>query len=196
MTEFMRESDAFTWAMESDPRLRSTVVTWCCWIGPRTGMGPRTFRLNQPQAAHVSAASGGVAGAGPAPLGVLPATSSWTTTCGGRPPRRPAPSTTVLEMARLAEMQDFDRARALWETTLVDGLENGGAAMICKFHHALTDGVGGVQIAMTLFDLSEDFTSTSRCRPSRRCRARPGSSGYRTPGATTPDWWVAPWRAR
>ena len=27
--------------------------------------------------------------------------------------------------------------------------------MVCKFHHALTDGVGGVQIAMTLFDLSE-----------------------------------------
>ena len=27
MTEFMRNSDAFTWAMESDPRLRSTVVT-------------------------------------------------------------------------------------------------------------------------------------------------------------------------
>jgi len=27
MTEFMRSSDAFTWAMESDPRLRSTVVT-------------------------------------------------------------------------------------------------------------------------------------------------------------------------
>src|SRR5690349_7730434 len=27
MTEFMRNSDAFTWSMESDPRLRSTVVT-------------------------------------------------------------------------------------------------------------------------------------------------------------------------
>ena len=27
MTAFMRNSDAFTWAMESDPRLRSTVVS-------------------------------------------------------------------------------------------------------------------------------------------------------------------------
>jgi hypothetical protein len=27
MAEFMRNSDAFTWAMDSDPRLRSTVVT-------------------------------------------------------------------------------------------------------------------------------------------------------------------------
>jgi diacylglycerol O-acyltransferase / wax synthase len=27
MAEFMRDSDVFTWAMDSDPRLRSTVVT-------------------------------------------------------------------------------------------------------------------------------------------------------------------------
>jgi diacylglycerol O-acyltransferase / wax synthase len=27
MTGFLRNSDAFTWAMESDPRLRSTVVS-------------------------------------------------------------------------------------------------------------------------------------------------------------------------
>ncbi len=27
MTEFMRSTDAFTWSMEADPRLRSTVVT-------------------------------------------------------------------------------------------------------------------------------------------------------------------------
>ena len=27
--------------------------------------------------------------------------------------------------------------------------------MILKFHHALTDGVGGIQIGMILFDLSE-----------------------------------------
>jgi diacylglycerol O-acyltransferase / wax synthase len=27
MTEFMHSTDAFTWSMESDPRLRSTVIT-------------------------------------------------------------------------------------------------------------------------------------------------------------------------
>jgi len=61
----------------------------------------------------------------------------------------------VLEMARLAAMADFDRARPLWTATLIEGLEDGGAAVLCKFHHALTDGVGGVQIAMHLFDLTE-----------------------------------------
>jgi diacylglycerol O-acyltransferase len=58
-------------------------------------------------------------------------------------------------MARLAQMEDFDRARPLWKITLIEGLSDGGAAVLCTFHHALTDGVGGVKIAMTLFGLSE-----------------------------------------
>ncbi len=61
----------------------------------------------------------------------------------------------VLEMARLAQMEDFDRARPLWKITLIDGLSDGGAAVLCTFHHALTDGVGGVQIAMALFGLAD-----------------------------------------
>jgi WS/DGAT/MGAT family acyltransferase len=53
-------------------------------------------------------------------------------------------------------MSDFDRARPLWTATLIEGLDDGGAAVLCKFHHGLTDGVGGVQIAMHLFDLSAE----------------------------------------
>jgi Wax ester synthase/diacylglycerol acyltransferase catalytic domain len=68
---------------------------------------------------------------------------------------RPGTFDTVLEMARLAEMADFDRTRPLWEITLIDGLEDGGAALLCKLHHSLTDGIGGVQIAMTLVDSAE-----------------------------------------
>ncbi len=70
----------------------------------------------------------------------------------------PEPGTldVVLEMARVAAMSDFDRARPMWEVTLIDRLDGGGAAVLCKFHHALTDGVGGVQIAMRIFDLDEE----------------------------------------
>jgi WS/DGAT/MGAT family acyltransferase len=64
----------------------------------------------------------------------------------------------VLELARQAEMADFDRARPLWELTLVEGLSDGRAALLCKLHHALTDGVGGVEIAMALFDLAREGT--------------------------------------
>jgi diacylglycerol O-acyltransferase len=76
----------------------------------------------------------------------------------------PAPGgiDSVLEMARLAHMADFDRARPLWEATLIDGLADGGAALLCKFHHALTDGVGGVQIGMNLFDVER---GPGRLRP-------------------------------
>jgi hypothetical protein len=82
-------------------------------------------------------------------------------------------------MARLAEMQDFDRARPLWETTFIDGLENGGAAMVCKFHHALTDGIGGVQIAMNLFNLSEKLYEHEPLPPEPEVSRSPRLGGYR-----------------
>ena len=46
----------------------------------------------------------------------------------------PAPGTldAVLEMARRAEMEEFDQARPLWEVTLVEGLADGSAALLCK----------------------------------------------------------------
>jgi WS/DGAT/MGAT family acyltransferase len=64
----------------------------------------------------------------------------------------PATIETLLEMARIAAMADFDRARPLWEVTLIDGLSDGGAALLCKLNHALTDGIGAVEIAKTLYD--------------------------------------------
>lgn len=76
-------------------------------------------------------------------------------------------------------MQDFDRARALWEATFIDGLENDGAALICKFHHALTDGVGGVQIAMHLFDLSEDLYPIEPMPPEPEVAGPALLGGYR-----------------
>ncbi|CAM2861477.1 diacylglycerol O-acyltransferase [Mycobacterium intermedium] len=156
MAEFMRNSDTFTWAMESDPRLRSTVVSVIVldrapdWDEVRRRFDAISRKLPMFRERVVAS--------------VPPAPPRWEYDADfdlDYHLRRVSISGSgtladVLEMARVAAMQDFDRARALWETTLVDGLENGAAALICKFHHALTDGVGGVQIAMNLFDLSED----------------------------------------
>jgi len=58
--------------------------------------------------------------------------------------------------------QRLDRSKPLWEIWLVQGLERGegGAAagarfaLISKTHHALVDGVSGVDIATVLFDLT------------------------------------------
>jgi WS/DGAT/MGAT family acyltransferase len=67
----------------------------------------------------------------------------------------PVPHTpdTVIAMARNAAMTAFDRARPLWEFTLVEQLEGGRAALIMKLHHSLTDGLGGMQLMLTLFDV-------------------------------------------
>ena len=49
--------------------------------------------------------------------------------------------------------QRLDRSKPLWELWLVQGLEGGHFALISKTHHALVDGVSGVDIATVLFDL-------------------------------------------
>jgi diacylglycerol O-acyltransferase / wax synthase len=49
--------------------------------------------------------------------------------------------------------QRLDRSKPLWEVWLVQGFEGGKFAVISKTHHALVDGVSGVDIATVLFDL-------------------------------------------
>ena len=179
MTAFMRASDAFTWAMETDPRLRSTVVSVVLLDRPpdfdevreRFDLVSRTLPMFRQRV---------VESPPPAP----PRWEYYRDFELDYHVRRavvPAPGAleSVLEMARVAEMQDFDRARALWETTVVDGLEDGGAAMICKFHHALTDGIGGVQIAMKLFNLSAEHYEHEPLPPEPVVSSRSPLSGYR-----------------
>jgi diacylglycerol O-acyltransferase len=54
--------------------------------------------------------------------------------------------------------QALDRSRPLWEIWLVEGLTEGRFALLSKTHHALVDGVSGVDIATVLFDTSPDPT--------------------------------------
>jgi len=59
----------------------------------------------------------------------------------------------LLDLARIAAMDAFDHDRPLWEFTLVEGMADGRAALVLKVHHALTDGIGGVQVAAHVVDL-------------------------------------------
>lgn len=68
----------------------------------------------------------------------------------------PADHTSVLRVAQPIAMAAFDRERPLWEATVVDGLDDGGAAIIVKIHHTITDGVGAMQLALVMFDLERD----------------------------------------
>jgi WS/DGAT/MGAT family acyltransferase len=49
--------------------------------------------------------------------------------------------------------QRLDRSKPLWEIWLVQGLTRNRFSLITKTHHALTDGVAGVDLASVLFDL-------------------------------------------
>jgi WS/DGAT/MGAT family acyltransferase len=62
----------------------------------------------------------------------------------------------LLNLAAASAMRAFDKARPLWEWTVVDELEGGGAAMVIKTHHSITDGVGGVALLSQLFDLERE----------------------------------------
>lgn len=68
------------------------------------------------------------------------------------------------EMERLTARvfsQRLDRSKPLWEMYLVEGLEGGRFAILSKTHHALIDGVSGVDIMTLLFDVSRDAPAVS-----------------------------------
>ncbi len=58
--------------------------------------------------------------------------------------------------AARAFSQGMDRSKPLWELWLVDGLEGNRFAIVTKSHHALVDGVSGVDITTVLYDPSPD----------------------------------------
>ena len=153
----VRDTDVFTWRMERDPLLRSTIVAVAVFdrlpdwevLADRVERATRltpTFRERLVPSAL--------------PFGL--STPRWMVDADFdlswhlRRVAAPAPATLdlVLDMARIAGMTAFDPARPLWEFTLVEGLDGGRAAMIMKVHHALTDGIGGIQLAAHVVDLA------------------------------------------
>ena len=52
--------------------------------------------------------------------------------------------------------QRLDRSKPLWEIWLVDRMAGGRFALIAKTHHALVDGISGVDITTVLFDTTRE----------------------------------------
>ena len=153
----MSDADALMWTIEKDPLLRSTITSVAVLdrapdhdrliesLDRATRLVPR---LRQRVVSN--------------PLSVAPPRWEvdphfdlhyhlrWTRSAGEGTLRD------LLDAAEPIAMQGFDRARPLWEFTVVEGLEGGRSGLIIKVHHAITDGVGAVKIAMHLFDLERD----------------------------------------
>src|SRR4051795_12225381 len=67
---------------------------------------------------------------------------------------KPGSDDQLRQLAGRIFSQRLDRSKPLWEVWLVQGLEDGRFALISKTHHALVDGVAGVDISTVLFDLA------------------------------------------
>lgn len=150
----MRNSDAFSWYMERDPNLRSTIITALRLSQPpdRARLTLRATRLTRE----------------------LP---MWRERVVEPPWRLANPRWTVdedfdlswhlrweslhswdevMDHARRDAMTAFDPAHPLWKVTIIEGLPDGQAAVVMKLHHSLTDGIGGMELALRLFDKEPD----------------------------------------
>ncbi|OBF82879.1 diacylglycerol O-acyltransferase [Mycobacterium sp. 852002-51163_SCH5372311] len=62
----------------------------------------------------------------------------------------------VFDLAEVMLQSPLDISRPLWTATLVEGLADGRAAMLLHISHAVTDGVGGVEMFAEIYDLERD----------------------------------------
>ncbi len=151
--------DAVMWGVETDPQLRS-VITLVVLLDKKPDRKVLKDRLTE-MTLRVPALRRRVVG-NPASL-VPPRWESTDFDFDYHVQFRRAPGArdekAVLGIAEHMAEQDFDRARPLWEMYVVEGMEEGKAALIMKIHHAITDGVGGMAMAASLFDLSDDPSS-------------------------------------
>ena len=71
--------------------------------------------------------------------------------------------------------QQLDRDKPLWELWLAEGLEGDRFALLAKTHHALVDGISGIDIVSVLFDTSAEPAAPTD--PGDRWLPRPLPSG-------------------
>jgi diacylglycerol O-acyltransferase len=74
---------------------------------------------------------------------------------------RPGDDAELRRLAGRVFSQALDRSRPLWELWLVEGVDRDRFALLSKTHHALVDGLSGVDILTVMFDT----TATAPPRP-------------------------------
>jgi WS/DGAT/MGAT family acyltransferase len=89
---------------------------------------------------------------------------------------RPADDAALKQLAGRLFSQRLDRSKPLWEFWLVQHMAGGRFALIAKTHHALVDGVSGVDITTVLFDTAPEPVPTSRPPVPWTARPLPGSA--------------------
>jgi diacylglycerol O-acyltransferase / wax synthase len=156
----MSDMDALMWSIEKDPLLRSTITA----VAILDASPDRDRLIDKIQRGLVQIPRLRQRAVTP-PLGVAPPQwvvdrnfdldyhLRWVKAPGDGSLRA------LLDFTEPIAMQSFDRARPLWEFYVVEGLEDGRAALIQKIHHSVTDGVGGIKLALMLLDMERNPSS-------------------------------------
>ncbi len=155
--DYLSQIDAIMWMVEADPLLRSTILAVA--VLDHAPAWPDVVARVEHAITQVPALREKVVS-----VPLHPTTLRWVDDADfdlGYHLRRvqlpsPAGEQDLLDYARTAAMSGFDRARPLWEFTLVEGLGGGRAGFVMKAHHVLTDGIGSVQLAAHLYDFEAD----------------------------------------
>jgi WS/DGAT/MGAT family acyltransferase len=184
-TNTMSAADALMWTIERDPLLRST-ITAVALLDRRPD-----WRAVQQRMAEAAAAIPRLRQRVVVPAFRL-GPPQWVDDPGfdldfhlrRLTLPRPAGVGDVLDFACRSAMAGFDRARPLWEFTIIEGLDGGQAALIQKVHHSATDGVGGVRLLVEMLD------ATRKPKGRRPTQADPaattGASGLAARAAELP----------
>jgi WS/DGAT/MGAT family acyltransferase len=150
----MNSSDALIWHAEADPVLRSTVsAVWFLADAPH----PQRMRATvERMVADLPRFRQRVVDARPRPYWRPVAEVDIDAHYEYRTLPDGASRDDVMRLAEAAVAEPFDRSRPLWQVTVVDGLPDGGAALMIKVHHAIADGIGLVLMLGALVDFEPD----------------------------------------
>ena len=64
----------------------------------------------------------------------------------------------LADFVQRVHSRPLDRSKPLWELYFIEGLEDGLVAVLTKVHHAMIDGISGVDIATVMFDFQPEPT--------------------------------------
>ncbi|NKY46531.1 wax ester/triacylglycerol synthase domain-containing protein [Nocardia cerradoensis] len=151
----LSQSDLFSWSMERDAILRSTIVSVVMLDAE-----PDWERLVQAVDRGTRVAPRFRDRLVALPAGLAPprweADPGFDLSWHMRRVALPAAldRTAVFEFARVEAMTAFDPVRPLWQVTVLGDVAGGGSALVLKVHHCLTDGLGGIQLANEIVDFT------------------------------------------
>lgn len=153
----MTDFEALMWRLDSDPRLSSTIAnvtildTEPDWARLRKRLGRAAVAIPRLRQRVVEA-----------PAGIAP--PRWATDpdfdldrhvrrvrLRGRRSHR-----AMLDLVMELFAEPFDRNHPLWDFVVIEGLNDGRAAMLQRMHHSVTDGIGGLRISEQFIDLERD----------------------------------------